>query len=225
MKSSYKSSSFSVLGGFFARAIASLAITLVLWYFAREWVIQPVAWLAHYAVDWFFPVWATGVELEGTDLLLITSLRVPNESSMIAELTPDVAVLTYCYGLPLWIALLMAARSKGFWWKAPLGALILVPFQTWGVCFKWLVMASIHLVDTTGSATGFNSWEMNGIALGYQLGYLLFPAMVPTILWLLFERDFINTVVLEGSLIGALSGKAAKSIKAEPQPIIEPENK
>jgi len=48
--------------------------------------------------------------------------------------------------------------------------------------------------------TGFASWQIELIALGYQLGALIFPALAPIGLLLAFNRSFIPMLVLEGEL-------------------------
>jgi hypothetical protein len=37
---------FSIIGGFFLRTVLLLIPMLALWYWAREWVVAPPAWLA-----------------------------------------------------------------------------------------------------------------------------------------------------------------------------------
>nr|WP_157979344.1 exosortase H-associated membrane protein [Rhodoferax ferrireducens] len=107
----------SVIGGFFARALLGLVPALALWYWARDYVVLPVAWLADKLMRYFFPGWVSGTELDGINQTLITRLSVPHVSGRLADLTPEVSVLTYCYGLPLLLALFLAARAKGMWWK------------------------------------------------------------------------------------------------------------
>jgi hypothetical protein len=47
---------------------------------------------------------------------------------------------------------------------------------------------------------GFSALQLNGIALAYQLGVLLVPALMPIIVWLLLERRFLAAVMIEGEL-------------------------
>lgn len=190
---------FSIIGGFFVRALLWLAPALTLWYLAREWVVVPVAWLSETVMRHTFPLWVTGSELEGNVQLLLTSIRVV-QGGQVDELTPEVRILSYCYGLPLFVALLLAARARGLWWKLPLGAVVLLPFQTWGVCFGWLVDIAIHMRDLTLATTRFSDFETNLIGIGYQLGYLLLPVLAPLLLWLHLERRFITLIAVDGAM-------------------------
>ncbi|XVJ71322.1 MAG: hypothetical protein HEQ39_18270 [Rhizobacter sp.] len=196
--------SSGVIAIFFVRALFCLFPLLALWYWARDWVVQPVAWLAEQAMVYFFSRWAVGSELHGVSQTLLTVLTVPHASGRVADLTPETVVLTYCYGLPLLVALFVAARAKGLWWKLPLCAVAMMPFQAWGVCFAWLVQVAVHAGEFTRAKTYFSSWDQNLIVLGYQFGFLLMPTLVPLLLWLFFERRFVITVAVEGAMQGSV---------------------
>jgi len=194
----------SVIGGFFVRAVLWLAPALALWYWARDYVVMPVAWLAGNLMRYFFPGWVSGSELNGINQTLLTRLTVPYVSGQIAELAPDVSVLTYCYGLPLLVALFLAVRAKGLWWKLPVCAVGLLPFQAWGVCFAWLIPVAVKSGPYTRSITYFTDWDVNLIGLGYQIGFLLLPTLVPMLMWMYLERSFIITVAVEGAMEGSV---------------------
>lgn len=191
----------SVIAGFFARAVLGLIPALALWYWGRDYVVIPVAWLAEVFMRYFFPGWVSGTELDGINQILITRLGVP-VSGRVADLMPEASVLTYCYGLPLLSALFLAARAKGVWWKLPVCAIGLLPFQAWGVCFAWLVQVAVQSGQFTRSTTYFTSWDVNMIGLGYQMGFLLLPTLVPMLMWMYLERSFIITVAVEGTMEG-----------------------
>jgi len=195
----------SVIALFFMRALVFLVPALALWYWARDYVVMPVAWLAGWLMRYFFPGWVSGSELDGINLTLLTRLTVPHVSGQIAELTPEVSVLTYCYGLPLLVALLLAARAKGLWWKLPVCAVGLLPFQAWGVCFAWLLQVAVQSGPQTRAVTYFNAWDVNLIGLGNQIGFLLLPTLVPMLMWLYLERSFVITVAVEGAMEGTVS--------------------
>ena len=194
----------SVIGGFFVRALLWLVPALALWYWARDYVVMPVAWLAENLMRYFFPGWVSGSELSGISQTLLTRLTVPSVSGQIAELTFEVSVLTYCYGLPLLLALFLAVRAKGLWWKFPVCAVGLLPFQAWGVCFAWLLQVAVQSGPNTRSITYFTDWDVNLIGLGNQIGFLLLPTLVPMLMWLYLERSFVVTVAVEGSMEGSV---------------------
>lgn len=183
------------IANFFIRILIFLGPALFIWSMARVPLSAPVGHAAGWMVRLLFPDWASGVELEGTQITLITDFQFMHESGQMAILTPAVEVLNYTYGLPLLIALLIASNARGLWWKAPVGALALIPFQLWGIAFAWLVAIAVHAHETTHAITGFSSAQQNAFATAYQLGTLILPTLVPVIVWILFERRFANNLV------------------------------
>ena len=193
------SSQRSAISGLFWRTLLWLAPMLGLWYLARDWVVRLPALWADIVMRSLFS-WVEGTQLEGTVQSLLTNIVVPHASGQTALATPDAHILSYCYGLPLLFALFLGAKAKGLAWKLPLGFLILTPFQAWGICFTWLLTLTQATGDTVAMTTRFTAFDNNVIALGYQLGYLLFPSMVPILLWVYLERKTVATIAVEGAL-------------------------
>ncbi|KAB2970601.1 exosortase H-associated membrane protein [Zoogloea sp.] len=191
---------FSVIGGFFLRTLLFLVPTLALWYAARDWVITPPAWLASEVLRYLFPSWVLGMERDGVSHVLVTNLRILAQNGRIGELAPEIRALSYCYGSALLPALLLASRARGLWWKLPAGLALLVPFQAWGISFAWLLQVAVHSGPQVASQAGFASLGINLVAVGYQFGYLLFPALAPVLIWFAFDRRLVATVLVEGSL-------------------------
>lgn len=200
----------SLVGLFLLKAIAWFIALLLVWYQLGSSVTLPASWLAKGAVATLFPNWAEGVEQMGTTLTLLTSLEVSGMAGVpegqIAVLSPEVEYLKYSYGLPLLIALLFASGAQRLFTKTLLGALALLPFQVWGVCFDWLKQAGID----TGVAS-FSPLARELIALGYQFGYLVLPALVPVMLWVAMDKRFMASFILEATLEGETAKKETKS--------------
>ena len=174
------SSQRSAISSLFWRTLLWLAPMLGLWYLARDWVVRLPALWADIAMRALFS-WVEGTQLEGTVQSLLTTIVVPHASGQTALATPDAHILSYCYGLPLLFALFLGAKAKGLAWKR-----LLTLTQATG--------------DTVAMTTRFTAFDNNVIALGYQLGYLLFPAMVPILLWVYLERKTVATIAVEGAL-------------------------
>ncbi len=191
---------FSVIGGFFLRTLLFLVPALALWYAARDGVVVPPTWLAREVLQHLFPSWVLGMERDGAGHVLITNLRVLAQNGQIGELAPDIRALSYCYGSALLPALLLASRAKGLWWKLPAGLVLLMPFQAWGISFAWLLQVAVQSGPQVAHQAGFSSLGINLVAVGYQFGYLLFPALAPVLIWFAFDRRLVATVLVEGSL-------------------------
>lgn len=193
----------SLLGGFLLRAIGWLLVCTPLWYAVSKFAAMPVMWLCTLASDTVMPGWTRGVEQEGTTLTLLTSLRVMGmpgtPAGSIAVLSPTADFLIYGYGLPLLCALLLAARARHPLRKMLIGALALLPFQAWGVCFAWLKQIAL----TYGAQAGFPPVSQGLVAWAYQFGVLVLPTLAPVALWIALDRRFLSTMVIEAALENA----------------------
>lgn len=195
--------SLSVVGGFLLRSALWFVPALALWWAAREWAVGPVVWLAGAVMDASF-AWADGAQQDGLEALLFTRIGLGHQNGVQGTVVLSVNALKYCFGLPLLAALLLASRAQRFGLKLLLGAILLVPFQAWGVSFSWLVELSVHLGSISDAVTRFNDVHRNVFALGSQLGFLLFPSLAPVLVWAWMERSFIATVMVDGSLVGTM---------------------
>ena len=192
------------LYGFFLKAALWLPLCLALWYWKAEWFNSPAALVSGWIMRGLFPRWVEAVEWSQRTVSLVTTLRVPmvqgvNEgkvAAMVAEANP----LLYTYGLPLFAALLLASGEAKRWRKLMLGALALIPFQAWGICFDLLKQVAITAGPAVAAQTGFSPWQRESIALGYQLGTLILPTVSPVALWLALNRQFIPMLMLDRAL-------------------------
>ena len=190
----------SSVGGFFARTLVFFALALALWYLARHWVVLPAAWLGDHAMQLAFPGWVRGTERAGDALTLLTRLAMVAPDGRVGEIALDVRMLKYCYGTPLLAALMIASWPRGWWWKLLLGLMALVPFQAWGLCAEWLLQVALFSGPAPTLQAGFGPVAANLIGAAYQLGFLMFPTLVPVLVWLAFDRKQIATALLDGAL-------------------------
>ncbi len=202
------------MGTFFLRVCLCLPVLLVAWYWSAHWLAVPVSGLASAAMRHLFPDWVNAAELSGTTMALLTDLRavVPG-STQLALLVPEASYLLYGYGLPFYLALLLASRARLLLWKALAGSLLLLPFQVTGVCFDWLKQAVFSGGPYAVHRIGFAAWQSELVALGFQFSSLVLPSLVPVLLWLALDRRFAAAVFMEGWLSGAAGNLPEK--KAE----------
>ena len=95
-------------------------------------------------------------------------------------LTVDVEPRLFSYGLPLGAAILLAALPRGLWWKLLVLVVAVLPFVVWGATFD--VLAHLMRSASEWSAATLGSAGMNLVAVAYQLGSLIFPALIPVAL-------------------------------------------
>jgi hypothetical protein len=205
--------SSSPLPRFFAiAAVALIALTLA-WRPVAGTLAAPAAWLAATTMRTLFPDWVRSAKGGAGRLEVETRLTVRPTPQQMADAkragqeVPEGAVAEVVletdpslpgYGLPILLALLLAARGKRLILRALLGAACLVPFQAYCLVTELLKQAAI----TSGAAaqTGFSALQINLIAYAYQLGALLVPTLAPILIWVWLDRAFFAAVVIEGWL-------------------------
>ena len=177
------------LRGFIARVALLLPPCFAAWFFAAPWHAAIVGPLALQFVE----PWRTGLvsalERNGYMLSFVTELEIGSSAGRVALLVAEVNPLVYTYGLALFLALMLATRARA--WQVLLGAAVMLPFQAWSVAFDFLVQVSVLSGPEVASRAGLSGWQREAIAIGYQAGALLFPSLVPVLLWAVFNRAFI----------------------------------
>lgn len=117
--------------------------------------------------------------------------------------------LVYSYGLPLLFGLVMGSDAS---WRRKIGILLLGYFtitlvQIWGVVFESLKMLSFNFGSETHAIVREAGVSDTVIALGYQLGTLILPALTPIFVWVLTNRRLVEQFV--GWDIGRMGGRQA----------------
>lgn len=108
-----------------------------------------------------------------------------------AEPLPTVNSLIYGYGLALIWGLIMATplSTRRRLLQMAAGWLAIVLVQVFGLATNALVVAMQYLGLDAVAAQGINP-EL--LAASYQFGYLILPAVVPVVLWVLMNRTAIE---------------------------------
>lgn len=183
------------LYAFLWRVLLWMPGAFFVWYQLGTLLTWPVAVASRWLMTGFFPGWIVAIEQPGRRLDVVTAFAPPAgpaDASLVFELNP----LIYGYSVPLLIGLTLGVR--GLDWgpvgRMLLGVLLLVPVQVWGVCFEILKTLAFNLGPGVSDGLGLQDWQYEGIALGYQFGYLILPAITPVGLWILFHRDFVQSL-------------------------------
>ncbi len=105
--------------------------------------------------------------------------------------------LVYSYGLPLLFGLVMGSDVS--WLRK--GVILLIGYaaitavQTWGVVFQCLKMLAFNFGQSTHQIVTEAGVSDSAIALGYQLGSLILPALAPIFVWVLSNRPLVEQFV------------------------------
>jgi hypothetical protein len=182
----------SPLLGFIARVFVWLPAAFVVWYFAAPVLLWPVALIVELVARSAFGDLVRGVEQAGAVLTFATTLKPGSTLTRGVEITVDVNMLLYSFGLPLYAALVLAAREPGRARRLLAGYAALVPFVAWGVLADFLQAIAITSGPQIASQTGFVAWQREAIAFCYQFGTLILPTVVPAVAWVLTHRGFLE---------------------------------
>jgi hypothetical protein len=178
------------IGRFALRTFLWLPVCFAAWYFGARYLMPLVGALAAMLVDLVRSGLVSSVERDALQLVFVTRLEVHPTPDQTAVLLVEVNSLLYTFGLPLFVALMLAARAKA--WKIVAGAALLLPFQAWGVAFDFLVQVGVRLGMQVSAQAGLMGWRAESIALAYQLGSLMFPVLAPVAVWVGFNQPLLG---------------------------------
>jgi len=105
--------------------------------------------------------------------------------------------LIFSYGLPLLFGLVMGS-NVGWRRKAVIlliGYLVITVVQVWGVVWESLKLLAFDFGDQALAAVRDRGVSETAIALCYQLGTLILPALAPIIVWVLGNRPLVEQFV------------------------------
>ena len=166
------------------------------WYYSASYTVMVVAYLAELLLKTSFPNLISGIEQIGYHLEIVANVTIPTSEvpkGMVAELPVPINPLIYNYGLPICMALILSSPGsllKTFY-NIILSVLLLLPIQLWGVCFEFMKVLFLQTPRHLTANVAIQPWQMDAVAIGYQMGALVFPAVTPIIIWLFLYRDFI----------------------------------
>lgn len=189
----------SVLTVFVLSAFAWMVVLTLLWTKASPWTSYPVAALSHFALEQGVPMWVRTVHKSPGAVEVETTIEmpVPDAGGRLGEISIEVDPGRYAYGLPIFLALLLAARGPKRLAMALGGYVLLLPAQVFSLSFYVLMQMVLYAQGST-RVLRVSQWQVEAIVYGYQVGSLVLPTLVPIVLWLWLDRQFFNDVVLRG---------------------------
>jgi len=105
--------------------------------------------------------------------------------------------LIFSYGLPLLFGLVMGS-DVGWLRKVVImliGYVTITMVQIWGVVWQSLKMLAFNFGEQTHAIVLAHGVSDASIAMGYQLGTLIFPALAPIFVWVLSNRPLVEQFV------------------------------
>ncbi|MEJ2404272.1 MAG: hypothetical protein P8171_08285 [Candidatus Thiodiazotropha sp.] len=180
-----------------------LLLCLFVWYALAPAISWPLAVLEDLLLGLLFSQQIEAVELLGSQLDVVTRIPLPAEvlsqypAGMVGDLVVSINPLIYSYGLPLFSALVLATPGgESMKWRQWLiGLPLLLCGQLWGVTMDILKTLLFSFGPETAAHFSMGPLQREALALGYQLGSLILPSVLPLAIWIVLNREFLQTLV------------------------------
>ncbi len=216
---------------FALKALLWLPLSFVIWFWlAPLWVLPAVQIAKHVLLG----VWGdlfTGVAQGGE--LLDAAGRVVERANYLVTLTTQVMVtvpasadgpggvgvleptlnpMVYAYSLPLFAGLAMATpvSTRRRLVQFAIAFVVIWISQAFGIVAESLKALAFDAGDSGAAAIARAGLAPDMIAVAYQFGYLVLPAVVPVALWIGLNRRFIELLTRAvGEPVGKDQGRSA----------------
>jgi len=171
--------------------LAWLPVTFAVWYFAAPILLYPAFALAEAVLRFGFADLVRAVSMDGATAVVLTTLK-PGQAAAGGQVSVDVNLLLYSFGMPMFAALVLAARVARWPRVLVVGLAAMLPFVAWGVIADFLRNVAITAGPAIASQTGFTQGQRETIVFAYQFGTLILPTVVPAAVWVLTHRPFLE---------------------------------
>lgn len=183
----------------FLLAALYLPLGFFIWFYLASALMWLPARIVHAATTGFFPDLFERIVQLGFHLEVQTQIQLSRPvEGQVALLNTDVNPMIYAWGMALLFGLIMAtpmsARRRAL--QMLIGYLVISLVTAWGVFWEIWTNLSFRLGPEAAAAVAETSLSPTMIALFYQLGYLMLPAVVPLATWILMNRPFLEQIVL-----------------------------
>lgn len=208
---------------FFLRAMGWLVVGFGCWYFAWQALIAPPVWVTKIALNQFssFSVKQMTIDAPARQLQVSIDGYVTSPEAQLGmsakqfdphwrrdtsiataarNMTVEISPLHYAIGLPLFFALVFAARERKMIPKLLLGSVVILLAQSVSVSFDVLQQLVLNPSTAQFFSQAFSYLDRNIIALGYQLGSLILPTVVPVVLWVAMHKKMLLGLMAAGAI-------------------------
>ena len=181
----------SALPRFVVLTLAWLPVAFAVWYVAAPILLWPAVPLAEASLRVVAPDLVRAIEHDGAVMSVLTTLK-PGQAVGGGAVSVDVNLLLYAFGMPMYAALVLAAREPGWPRKLALGYVALIPVVAFGAAADVLKNVTFTAGAMVASQTGFSPLAREAIAFAFQFGSLILPTVVPAAVWVLTHRGFLE---------------------------------
>lgn len=181
-------------------AILYLPLCFFIWFFAATILLLPVNWLSELIFNIWQPDLFNGIEQQSY-LFHVQTLIFPQEfvgqDSKLAVLDVTVNPMKYGYGLAVFSGLVISVPGLTLRTRAiqlMIGYIAICLIQVSGVFWETCKSLIYSGGDDAFEAINATGISHNLVAAMYQMSYLILPAVVPIVIWVLLNRQFIEKI-------------------------------
>lgn len=185
------------LSRFMLGVLVFFPLTFFLWYVSAPFHLSPITFLTEKLLSVLTPDALMWLRLDGHTLVLASNFGHDSAGAVVSPPPGDDVLgfqlnpLIYSYSLPLVAALMLATPGKDKWLNLFWGILLVVPAEIFSMVFSVLKTLTFDVGKAFQMQQGISQSEADMIAMGYQVGTLLLPMIVPLIIWVALNRTFI----------------------------------
>lgn len=187
----------------FLLALLYLPLGFFLWFLAASALMFPTARLSDFLLSNIFPgvfeqIVQLGFKLEVQTSVIMERLVEGRQVAVNLFINP----MIYAWGMAVLFGLIMATPLpiRDRFKQMLIGFIVVTLVTTWGVFWASLTDLAFRSGPEAAAAARDLGLNMNLIALLYQMGVLMFPAVIPVATWILMNRRFIERDVLRRPL-------------------------
>lgn len=176
--------------------LAWLPVAFTAWYLGAPLLLAPALLLTEVVLRTAFADIVSSVDAAGAIVTVITTLK-PGQATSGGNVSVDVNMLLYSFGLPMFAALVLAARDARWPRLLVIGYAMMLPVVAWGVVADFLKNIAITAGPMVASQAGFSALQREAIVFAFQFGSLILPTVVPAAIWVLTHRAFLDRLRMQ----------------------------
>lgn len=188
----------SPLRQFVLAAALWLPACFTLWALFDGAIVWPIARLTDLVLSGAFGELITRVDQLGSVLEIETTLQAAaGPGERVGVLVLECRPLVYAWCVALFAGLVMATplERRQSLLQLLVGVPVLLLTSAWGAVFDVLKLLTFDAGPLGAAAVARLGMAPDAVALGYQFGYLILPAVTPVALWVLLNRAFLEQLV------------------------------
>ena len=175
-----------------------LPASFFLWAVLAPAVVWPAARISAWLLPALLPEAVAGIEQIGPALEIETRLvteATPEQRAGILILTANPLIYAWCIAVFAGLVMATPLEARQRLIQFAVGTPVLLAVEAWGAVFDVLKLLAFDAGPLGAAAIEQAGLNVEAVALGYQFGYLILPAVMPILLWVVLNREFLETLV------------------------------